>query len=86
MRCFSSGAVPPVSANAGIEALWGDVLAVVEGLRRLVKACAGDWEWARRTLAAAGGDCLRHGRRERHHGAPGIFSQRALFLIAVRAW
>ena len=31
----------------------------VEELRRLVKSCAGDWEWARRALAAAGGDLAR---------------------------
>ena len=31
----------------------------VEALRRLVKACAGDWEWARRALATAGGDVAR---------------------------
>ena len=30
-----------------------------EALRRLVKVCAGDWEWARRALAAAGGDIPR---------------------------
>ncbi len=30
-----------------------------EALRRLVKACAGDWEWARRALDAAGGDVPR---------------------------
>ena len=30
-----------------------------EDLRRLVKACAGDWEWARRALAAARGDLAR---------------------------
>ena len=30
-----------------------------EDLRRLVKACAGDWEWARRALAAASGDLAR---------------------------
>ena len=30
-----------------------------EALRRLVKACAGDWEWARRALDAAGGDIPR---------------------------
>ena len=30
-----------------------------EDVRRLVKACAGDWEWARRALAAAGGDLVR---------------------------
>ncbi len=30
-----------------------------EALRRLVKACAGDWEWARRALDAAGGDVSR---------------------------
>ena len=40
----------------------------VERLRRLVKACAGDWEWARRTLAAAGGDVARAiVMLERHH-------------------
>ena len=27
-----------------------------EALRRLVKVCAGDWQWARRALDAAGGD------------------------------
>ena len=31
----------------------------VEELRRLVKSCAGDWEWARRALAAAGGALAR---------------------------
>ncbi len=30
-----------------------------EALRRLVKVCAGDWQWARRVLDAAGGDILR---------------------------
>ena len=30
-----------------------------EDLRRLVKACAGDWEWARRLLERAGGDVAR---------------------------
>ena len=30
-----------------------------EDLRRLVRMCSGDWEWARRALAAAGGDVLR---------------------------
>ena len=30
-----------------------------EALRRLVKVCAGDWEWARRALDAAGGDIPR---------------------------
>ena len=30
-----------------------------EALRHLVKACAGDWEWARRALTAAGGDVAR---------------------------
>ena len=30
-----------------------------EDVRRLVKACGGDWEWARRALAAAGGDLVR---------------------------
>jgi len=30
-----------------------------EALRRLVKACAGDWEWARRALDAADGDIAR---------------------------
>ena len=30
-----------------------------EDLRRLVKACTGDWEWARRALAAARGDLAR---------------------------
>ena len=30
-----------------------------EDLRRLVKACAGDWEWARRALKAARGDTVR---------------------------
>ena len=28
-------------------------------LRRLVRTCSGDWEWARRALAAAGGDVIR---------------------------
>ena len=30
-----------------------------EGLRELVKACAGDWSWARRALYRAGGDATR---------------------------
>lgn len=30
-----------------------------EDLRRFVKACAGDWEWARRALEAARGDLAR---------------------------
>lgn len=30
-----------------------------ENLRRLVKACAGDWEWARRALLAARGNVAR---------------------------
>ena len=30
-----------------------------ENLRRLVKACAGDWEWARRALRAARGNVAR---------------------------
>ena len=30
-----------------------------ENLRRLVRACGGDWEWARRALQAASGDVAR---------------------------
>ena len=30
-----------------------------EDLRRLVKLCAGDWEWAGRALTAARGDVAR---------------------------
>ena len=43
-----------------------------EALRRLVKACAGDWEWARRALEAAGGDIPRaRSRAERTGPAQG---------------
>ena len=39
-----------------------------ENARKLVKACAGDWKWALRSIQAAGGDLIRAlvaiGRRE----------------------
>ena len=51
--CLSCDRVNPEAAIRNRCSLPG------EDLRRLVKACAGDWEWARRALAAARGDLAR---------------------------
>ena len=51
--CLSCDRVNPEAAIRNRCSLPG------EDLRRLVKSCGGDWEWARRALIAACGDLAR---------------------------